>query len=143
MKILLDTQAIIKIINDSNDIENAIKNDVEYFQHRFFVSTVTLQEFVILKSLGKIDTKYSLDEFVKELSDKQIELLMISQKHLSQLEKLPYLNIIDPKTNKKVTHTDPFDRLLIAQAKSDKLAIATTDAKFKHYSDLKIIDVLK
>ena len=58
MKILLDTQAIIKIINDSNDIDNAIKNDVEYFQHHFLVSTVTLQEFVILKSLGKIDYRY-------------------------------------------------------------------------------------
>ncbi len=34
MKILLDTQAIIKIINDSNDIDNTIKNDVEYFQEK-------------------------------------------------------------------------------------------------------------
>ena len=143
MKILLDTQAIIKIISDSSDINNTIKNDVEYFQHHFFVSTVTLQEFVILKSLGKIDTQYSLDEFVKELYSKQIELLAITQKHLSQLEKLPYLDIIDPKTNKKLTHTDPFDRLLIAQAKSEKLTIATTDAKFKHYPDLKTIDVSK
>ena len=143
MKILLDTQAIIKIINDSNDIADAIKNDVEYFQHHFLVSTVTLQEFVILKSLGKIDTKYSLDEFVKELYNKQIELLAVTQKHLSQLEKLPYLDIIDTKTNKKLTHTDPFDRLLIAQAKSEKLTIATTDAKFKYYTGLKIVDVSK
>ena len=143
MRILLDTQAIIKIINDSNDIDNSIKQDVEYFQHRFFVSTVTLQEFVILKSLGKIDTKYTLDEFAKELYDKQIELLPVTQKHLSQLEKLPYLEIIDSQTNKKLTHTDPFDRLLIAQAKSEKLVIATTDAKFKYYSELKIIDISK
>jgi len=70
MKILLDTQTIIKIINDSNDID-------------------------------------------------------------------------DPKTNKKITHSDPFDRLLIAQAKSEKLAIATTDSKFKYYPGLKIIDVTK
>ena len=141
MNILLDTQAIIKIINDSEDIDNSIKNDVEYFQHRFFVSIVTLQEFVILKSLGKIETKYTLDEFVKELYNKQIELLNITPKHLSQLEKLPYLEIIDPKTNKKITHTDPFDRLLIAQAKSEKLTVATTDIKFKYYSGLKSIDV--
>ena len=75
MKILLDTQAIIKIINDSGDIDNTIKDDVEYFQHHFLVSVVTLQEFVILKSLGKIDTQYSLDEFVQELNNKQVELL--------------------------------------------------------------------
>ena len=31
MKVLLDTQAIIKIINDSDDISNALKDDVEYF----------------------------------------------------------------------------------------------------------------
>jgi len=141
MKILLDTQAIIKIINDSNDIDNVLKNDVEYFQHHFLVSTVTLQEFVILKSLGKIETKYTLDEFVKELYSKQIELLDIKTKHLSQLEKLPYLDIINPQTNKKIIHSDPFDRLLIAQAINEKLTIATTDFKFKYYSGLKIIDV--
>ena len=143
MKILLDTQAIIKIITDSDDIDDTIRNDVEYFQHHFFVSMVTLHEFVLLKSLGKIETQYSLDEFVKELYNKQIELLSILQKHLSQLEKLPYLDIIDSNTNKKITHTDPFDRLLIAQAKSEKLTVATTDAKFKYYPGLKIIDVSK
>ena len=143
MKILLDTQVIIKIIYDSDEIDAAIKNDVEYFQHHFIVSTVTLQEFVILKSLGKIETTFSLDGFVRELQSKQIELLPIIQKHLTQLEKLPYLNITDPNTNKVLTHTDPFDRLLIAQAKSEKLTIATTDSKFKYYTDLKIIDVSK
>jgi len=143
MRILLDTQAVIKIIYDENDIDASFKNDVEYFRHPFIVSTVTLHEFVILKSLGKIETKYSLDEFVKALYNKQFELLAVTPKHFSQLEKLPYLDIIDPKTNKRLTHTDPFDRLLIAQAKSEKLVIATTDTKFKYYTDLKIIDVTK
>ena len=143
MRILLDTQVVIKIIYDENDIDASFKNDVEYFQHHFIVSTVTLHEFVILKSLGKIETKYSLDEFVNALYNKQFELLAITQKHLSQLEKFPYLDVIDPKTSKKITHTDPFDRLLMAQAKSEKLAIATTDTKFKYYPDLKIIDVSK
>ena len=69
--------------------------------------------------------------------------MTIKQKHLSQLEKLLYLDVSDIKTNKRIVHTDPFDRLLIAQAKSEDLIIATTDAKFKHYSDLKIIDVSK
>ena len=102
-----------------------------------------MHEFVILKSLGKIETKYLLDEFVNALYDKQFELLAITQKHFSQLEKLPYLEIIDPKTNKKLTHTDPFDRLLIAQAENEKLTIATTDAKFKYYPSLKIVDISK
>ena len=143
MRILLDTQAVIKIIYDENDIDISFKNDVEYFQHHYLVSTVTLHEFVILKSLGKIETKYSLDEFVNALYSKQLELLPVTQKHFSQLEKLPYLDIFDLKINKKITHSDPFDRLLIAQAKSEKLTIATTDTKFKYYSDLKIIDVSK
>ena len=73
----------------------------------------------------------------------QIEILDIHQKHLFQLEKLPYLDIIDPQTNKQLKHTDPFDRLLIAQAKSEKLTVATTDSKFKYYPGLKMIDVSK
>jgi PIN domain nuclease of toxin-antitoxin system len=91
MRILLDTQVVIKIIYDENDIDTSFKNDVEYFQHHYIVSTVTLHEFVILKSLGKIETRYSLDEFVNALYSKQFELLAITPKHLSQLEKLPYL----------------------------------------------------
>jgi PIN domain nuclease of toxin-antitoxin system len=35
-------------------------------------------------------------------------------------------------------HTDPFDRLLIAQAMSEPLHLLTTDSRLKQYSELVI-----
>jgi PIN domain nuclease of toxin-antitoxin system len=50
-----------------------------------------------------------------------LELLPIRYEHILQLEKLP------------LHHGDPFDRLLIAQAKAENLPILTADKMFKLY----------
>jgi PIN domain nuclease of toxin-antitoxin system len=49
--------------------------------------------------------------------------------------------LLDTQAIIKIIYSDPFDRLLIAQAINENLTIATTDFKFKYYSGLKIIDV--
>jgi PIN domain nuclease of toxin-antitoxin system len=50
-----------------------------------------------------------------------MELLPIRYEHVLQLESLP------------VHHSDPFDRVLVAQAISEELPILTNDTRFKHY----------
>ena len=42
---------------------------------------------------------------------------------------LSFLNVIDTFTD----HTDPFDRMLIAQAKSEGLKVITADEQFSRY----------
>ena len=55
-----------------------------------------------------------------------MELLPIRYEHVLQLESLPH------------HHSDPFDRLLIAQAVAESLPILTGDKVFKEYG-VKII----
>jgi PIN domain nuclease of toxin-antitoxin system len=50
------------------------------------------------------------------------ELLSINKGHILELEKLPFI------------HRDPFDRLLIATAISEKMHIVTADTNIQKYS---------
>lgn len=61
------------------------------------------------------------DVFRNELNYNQIKLLPIWWQHTDIAEKLPF------------AHKDPFDRMLIAQAKHKKLALLSCDSVFKHY----------
>ncbi|MCX5882513.1 MAG: type II toxin-antitoxin system VapC family toxin [Deltaproteobacteria bacterium] len=62
------------------------------------------------------------DRFVSEqLAANGLLLLNIELRHAAKIEKLPF------------HHRDPFDRLLIAQAISDKLTIVSADSSFSEY----------
>jgi len=59
------------------------------------------------------------------LRNTDIEILSIEFPHLQKLLLLPNI------------HNDPFDRIIIAQAITEKLKLVTRDNKFKNYeSDL-------
>ena len=73
-------------------------------------------------SLGKLQLKTALPELVEdEVKQNKIELLPLDLSHIYALSNLPN------------HHRDPFDRLLIAQAKSEELVIISIDEKFDGY----------
>ncbi|MDR0864637.1 MAG: type II toxin-antitoxin system VapC family toxin, partial [Candidatus Symbiothrix sp.] len=103
------------------------REDIEYFQHPYYISVETLREIVILQSLKKIKFDYSLDKIVDYLNEVQIKILPIEVDHIRALEKLP-ISKIDTKM-----HEDPFDRMLIAQSIAEKFTIVSSDGKFPPY----------
>ena len=56
-------------------------------------------------------------------------LLPIRFSHLDELSKLPF----------RADHKDPFDRMLIAQALAEDLAIVSGDTRFTSYNRLRVI----
>jgi PIN domain nuclease of toxin-antitoxin system len=75
----------------------------------------------------KLTLLRSYEEFFPvELQKNEIEVLPIRHKDLAILANLP------------LHHRDPFDRLIIAQAISENIAIATKDGAFRDYA-VKII----
>ncbi len=115
--------------NDEEYLNKNIREDIEYFQHVHYVSMESLRKIVILQTLNKIKLNFSIDEIVCCLNNYQIEIISIQIEHLKKLEKLPILKI-DGKT-----HDDPFDRLLIAQAITNKYTTVSSDRKFPFYKD--------
>ena len=86
------------------------------------LSVVSIWEMQIKLSLGKLTFKTALPKLVEdEVKRNQIELLPIDLFHIYALSNLPN------------HYRDPFDRLLIAQAINEKLAVVSIDEKFDGY----------
>ena len=126
---LLDTHIVIWLLDDDDRLNEGIREDVDYFQHTYYVSVETLREIVILQSLKKISFTPTVDKIIADLQKRQICILPVEAAHIKALEKLPVLNI-----NGK-SHDDPFDRMLISQAIAGKYTIISSDSKFPFYKD--------
>lgn len=87
-------------------------------QNQVFLSLVSLWEITIKISLKKLKLKTDLNTILNSL---EFEILPIKFEHLLNLLKLPRL------------HKDPFDRMLVAQAKSENLKLLTADPKVQAY----------
>ena len=86
------------------------------------LSVACLWEIAIKVSRDRLTIPQPYDVFIsQQLTLNQIELLPISIPHLARVSLLPF------------HHRDPFDRLLIAQAIVENIAIVSVDSAFDAY----------
>ncbi|MGK5087075.1 type II toxin-antitoxin system VapC family toxin [Bdellovibrionota bacterium FG-2] len=122
MKLLLDTHTFLWQLYDPNLISKTALAALSNPRYSLFVSAASLWEIGILISLKRIKSKDSSAKMLEEShSACGIELLPVDVAHAEIVSKLPY------------HHRDPFYRLIIAQAQSDKLTIIGTDNAFDSY----------
>jgi PIN domain nuclease of toxin-antitoxin system len=86
-----------------------------------FVSVVTPWELAIKHALAKLTCGPLLDRFADYLKEQGFVSLEIGIDHAIRAGSLPY------------HHRDPFDRMLVAQAQAESLAIVSSDEIFEHY----------
>jgi PIN domain nuclease of toxin-antitoxin system len=89
-----------------------------------FVSSASLWEVAIKVRLGKI--KANPRELFDQIAANDFIELPVLSRHALLVADLP------------LYHSDPFDRLLIAQAISEPMHLITADAQFRQYSELVI-----
>lgn len=87
-------------------------------QSDVLISAVVIWEVAIKRRLGKLDAP---DDLLDQLEKAGVDLLPITPRHADRVGTLP------------LHHRDPFDRLLIAQADCDGLALVTADGEFQRY----------
>ncbi len=122
MRFLLDTHIFLWFINGDEKLNPGPRQFIEDQGNERYLSLASLWELAIKKGLGKLTLDLSFVElFTEHIEGNAIELLHISPKHLDILKNLPF------------HHKDPFDRLIIAQALSEKLSIITKDKTLKKY----------
>lgn len=90
---------------------------------RVVISAVTVWEVAIKRQLGKLDAPADL---LQQLERAGVELLPITPRHADRVGALP------------THHRDPFDRLLIAQAEVEGLALVTGDGEMDDY-DVEVV----
>jgi PIN domain nuclease of toxin-antitoxin system len=87
------------------------------------VSAVTVWEAAIKRGLGKLESPTDL---LAQLERAGVELLPITARHADLVVSLP------------LHHRDPFDRLLVAQATLEGLALVSDDESLRRY-DVEVV----
>jgi PIN domain nuclease of toxin-antitoxin system len=123
MRILLDTHIFYRWFYEPVRLSRAaletIKNADEVF-----VSSASIWEIAIKARLGKINANPR--ELFDQIAVNDFQELPVFSRHAVLVADLP------------LYHSDPFDRLLIAQAISEPLHLVTVDPQLKQYSELVI-----
>lgn len=118
MKLLLDTHIFLWAVAEPGRLSIAQRRAIEDPTNIIYLSSVSVSELCIKASLGKL----SLDFDLLAIAEKSgFELLDFCASDALLLKDLPF------------HHRDPFDRMLIAQARYRDLFIATQDPAFALY----------
>lgn len=122
MKVLIDTQSIIWFAENNPQLSRKACAAIENMDNQCLVSMASFWEMSIKMNLGKLSINgLSLLEFMNEVSAANFSFLDIRREHIIENTKLPFY------------HRDPFDRLIIAQALVENLAIISSDEIFDLY----------
>jgi PIN domain nuclease of toxin-antitoxin system len=120
--LLLDTHTFLWFCQDDPSLSALAKALLEDPGHRKLVSVATCWEIAIKAGLGKLALGEPCGTYIPNaLARTLFELLPISLAHATAVESLPK------------HHRDPFDRLLVAQAKIETIPLVSTDLAFDAY----------
>ncbi len=124
MKYLLDTNILIWFSQNDLRLPEKFREIILNPKNICVVSIISLWEISIKYSLKRLYLGSPLDLFFSEIERTDfIEILNIKQSHLLKQATLPFY------------HRDPFDRLIFAQAKIEKLKFLYTDDIFDKYEE--------
>jgi PIN domain nuclease of toxin-antitoxin system len=123
MRLLLDTHIFCWSFYEPERLSRKAMKIIREAEE-VFVSSASLWEVAIKVRLGKI--KANPRELFDQIAANDFIELPVLSRHALLVADLP------------LYHSDPFDRLLIAQAISEPMHLITADAQFRQYSELVI-----
>lgn len=117
MRLLLDTHVVLWWLMDEPALPADVKTMVDE-EPDVFVSPATLWEIAIKQAAGKIEAP---DDLAERILGADLIELPIRSVHAVAAGRLPPI------------HRDPFDRMLIAQARKERLTLVTRDKEIHKY----------
>lgn len=124
MSYLIDTHILLWWLNDDKKLSNEAREIIK--TQPVWVSTAVVWEIVIKSQLGKLIIPDNLED---TLSEEGFMMLDIKVGHTIKLFDLEPI------------HSDPFDRIQIAQAIVENLTLITKDKNIKKYPLASILRV--
>jgi len=122
MDYLLDTHSFLWFINGDDALSETARKSIEDVTSTKFVSIASFWEISIKLSLGKLILEMPFNELKEQVTKNGFDILPITFEHTSKVTALNFI------------HKDPFDRMIIAQAITEKLAIIGKDNNFHQYN---------
>jgi len=118
MKYLLDTHTFLWSLNADSRLTLGTRKIIRDKSIVVMLSIISVWEITIKVMSKKLKLDLPLPQLFKKL---EYDILPVTLEHVLALVKLPPI------------HKDPFDRMLVAQAKSEKLTLLTSDPKVQAY----------
>jgi PIN domain nuclease of toxin-antitoxin system len=118
MRLLLDTHVFLWAVSANRRLQPAARDYLSQAD-AVYVSAASIWEIAIKSRLGKIDADPAA--LADAIEESGMQELPISTKHAAAVAALP------------LHHTDPFDRLLLAQAFLEPLRLVTADKVLAAY----------
>jgi PIN domain nuclease of toxin-antitoxin system len=119
VRLLLDTHAYLWWLADDPGLSAAARSAIAAPESIVHVSAATIWEAEIKAALGRLDTNGA--DLADEIASNGFVELAITARHAASAGRLPR------------HHADPFDRMLVAQARSEGLLLVTRDRQVTDY----------
>jgi PIN domain nuclease of toxin-antitoxin system len=120
-RFLVDTQLLLWNVYGSKKLPGRVARLFRDGRHQFFYSAASLWEIAIKAARGRDDFVADAREIRDALEENGFHELPVTGEHAVALTALPAI------------HADPFDRILVAQAMVEPMALITSDERLAAY----------
>lgn len=128
MRILLDTHIALWSVADTSKLSDEVIKILEEERNEVFYSVASVWEVAIKHKIKPKDMPVSEEEFVELCENTGFTRLPIETEHIFLIKSLT-------RCKGAPKHNDPFDRMLLAQAKCENLKLFTHDSQFPYYGE--------
>ena len=130
MNILIDTHIALWSLYEDKKLSKKAKGLLLDSNNTIYYSLASAWEVEIKHSIGKLSVP--ADAFIEDCDSIGFLPLSIKKEHILGLKDLPLL---------PDGHKDPFDRLLLTQARSERMAFLTLDKKILAYGEKQVSSI--
>lgn len=117
---LIDTHVLLWWLFNDSKLTARCQDIIRNPEHRIFVSSVSAWEIATKYRIGKLpEAKQLVAEYAQILQQAKFIELSITSAHALRAGSLP------------ISHRDPFDRMIMAQAELENFPVITYDAAFQ------------
>jgi len=122
---LVDTQILVWSLISPDRLSSAILERLSSGQ--IYTSQISLLEIAIKQKINKLpELQISIEELERTIVRDGFQVIPLKSKHIAAYREIPLF----------ANHRDPFDRLLLATAYSENIAMISADLNFNLYSNL-------
>ena len=117
---LIDTHILLWLLSEPQKLSVRATEILEKDEN-LFISIASLWEIAIKQSNNRLELPFSPFELEQICRERKIKIKAVEPFHLNELKSLPRI------------HNDPFDRIIICQAKAENIPLVTHDLIIKKY----------
>lgn len=123
MKLLFDTHLLLWAITDDRRLSSRARALMADAANECLYSAASVWEVAVKNGIPKRSLGIPAESFRREVEAAGFRPLDVSPEHAAAMESLPHV------------HGDPFDRLLLAQARAEGCTLLTSDSVLPTYGD--------